>query len=214
MIFQKAPAAIKFLWEKKLFIREITFDEIKLKLMELECNPTDQSLAMALKRAEYLRKTSGSGKNSKYIQRYSSKGIVLDEDVLSSKLVAGLGKEFETEINDLKLNYGKSGTCTAFLLRKILEKLIFKTFAKNGLLAHLQDGKGGYVGLQSMLKQATSQKVKGQTFLMPKTEKELQGVKFLGDSSAHNPLVNVEMETIVPVMPFIITAYQEMTKLL
>jgi len=47
---------------------------------------------------------------------------------------------------------------------------------------------------------------------MPKTAKEINGIKFLGDASAHNPLINVEMKTIIPQMPFIITAYEELSK--
>jgi hypothetical protein len=47
---------------------------------------------------------------------------------------------------------------------------------------------------------------------MPKTKREIEGIKFLGDTSAHNSLTNVEMRTIVPQMPFIITAYDELTK--
>lgn len=139
-------------------------------------------------------------------------GIVLTEQVFPEKLIKTLGKDFETEIFDLNLNYGKSGTCTAFLLRKILEKLIFLTFAKNDLSDQLKDSKGDFVGLKNMLNLATTNKIKGQPFLMPKTAKEIEGIKFLGDTSAHNPFTNVEMETIIPQMPFIITAYEELSK--
>jgi hypothetical protein len=46
--------------------------------------------------------------------------------------------------------------------------------------------------------------------MMPKTAKEIEGIKFLGDASAHNPLIIVSMEIIEPVMPFIVTAYSEL----
>lgn len=137
---------------------------------------------------------------------------VLSEQVFSEKLVKVLGKDFETEVADLNLNYGHSGTCTAFLLRKILEKLIFLTFAKNGLSEQLRDNKGESVGLKTMLNLATTNKVQGKHFLMPRTAKEIEGIKFLGDTSAHNPLTNVEMKTIIPQMPFIVTAYEELSK--
>ncbi len=45
-----------------------------------------------------------------------------------------------------------------------------------------------------------------------KTAKEIQGIKFLGDTSAHNPLTEVDMKTIIPQMPYIITAYKELAK--
>ena len=47
--------------------------------------------------------------------------------------------------------------------------------------------------------------------MLPKTAKLIEGIKFLGDSAAHNPLTNVEMDTIIPQMPYIITAYEEIS---
>lgn len=138
-------------------------------------------------------------------------GNVVTGQILPEKLVKALGKDFKTEISDLGLNYGKSGTCTAFLLRKILEKLIFSTFAKNGFSDKLKDKKSNFVGLKTMLNLSTINKVKGKPFLMPKTAKEIEGIKFLGDTSAHDPLTNVAMRTIIPQMPFIITAYEELS---
>lgn len=134
------------------------------------------------------------------------------DNIFSEKLVKKLGKDFETELKDITHVYGRSGTCTAFLLRKILEKLIFLAFAKNGLSGKLKGKSGDFVGLKTMLNLAASNKVDGKPFLMQKTSKEIDGVKFLGDTSAHNPLINVEMKTIIPQMPFIITAYEELSK--
>jgi len=133
------------------------------------------------------------------------------EQIFSENLVKKLGKDFETEIKDVALVYGRSGTCTAFLLRKVLEKLVFLTFAKNGISDQLKDKNGDFVGLKTMLDLCTANKVSGKPFLMPKTAKEITGIKFLGDTSAHNPLINVDMKTIVPQMPFIITAYEELS---
>lgn len=137
---------------------------------------------------------------------------ILPQRLFSDKLVKALGKDFKTELLDLNLNYGTSGTCTAFLLRKILEKLIFLTFAKNGLSDQLKDDKGDFVGLKAMLDLATQNKVRGRPLLMPKTKKEIEGIKFLGDTSAHNPLTNVEMKTIIPQLPYITTAYEELSR--
>lgn len=133
------------------------------------------------------------------------------EEIFSENLVKKLGKDFETEMKDITLVYGKSGTCTAFVLRKILEKFIFLTFAKNGMPDKLKDGNGDFVGLKTMLDLCTKNKVDGTPYLMPKTAKEISGIKFLGDTSAHNPLINVDMKTIIPQMPFIITAYEELS---
>jgi hypothetical protein len=142
-------------------------------------------------------------------------GLTLNEQKISEQLFSDnlfdkLNSRFSIEISDLHLVFGKSGTCTAFLLRKILEKLIFLAFANNGMESKLESN-GELMGLKTMIDVATKTKVNGVPFLLPKTGREVSGIKFLGDSSAHNPLVNVDMKTIIPQMPYIITAYEELS---
>ena len=132
------------------------------------------------------------------------------KNLFSEKLIKRLNKNFSIELRDLHLVFGKSGTCTAFMLRKILEKMIFLVFAKNNLIQIIEKNKE-IVGLKNMIDESTKNKIKGKFILMPKTGKNLIGIKFLGDSAAHNPLTNVEMDTIIPQMPFIITAYEELS---
>jgi len=168
-------------------------------------------LLTALSRQEFISRRGKRGAYL-YIQKYAPSRVSLTKDVLSDELVKVLRPHFETELNDLMLNYGRSGNCSAFLLRKILEKLIFLAFAKNDHAEKLRDAQGEFVGLKAMLRMATECKVNGQPFLMPKTAQAIEGVKFLGDTSAHNPLTDVHMKTIVPVMPFIATAYSELAK--
>jgi len=110
------------------------------------------------------------------------------------------------------LNFNNSGNCTAFLLRKILEKLLYITFAKANLSKKLEDASGKLLGLEAMINIASAEKVASVPFLIPKTGEKIKGVKFLGDVSAHNPLTNVDMETIIPQMPYIITAYKELAE--
>jgi hypothetical protein len=208
---QTPPQAIKFLWTKKFFESARSFGDIKVELGRLGCNPSDQNLQVTLTRASFLRQRGARGSYT-YIQKYAPQEVSLDHQFLSEELMRALASDFETEISDLQLNFGKSGTCTAFLLRKILEKLIFIAFAKNDLGDKLKDGNGDLIGLKAMLKMCTAHKVNGKPFLMPKTAKEIEGVKFLGDTSAHNPLINVKMQTIIPIMPFITTAYEELSK--
>lgn len=132
------------------------------------------------------------------------------ENLFSERLVAKMNKDFEVELKDLHLVFGKSGTCTAFLLRKILEKMLFLVFAKNNQIKVIEKN-GEMIGLKSMLDEATKNKINGVHIILPKTAKSIEGIKFLGDSAAHNPLTNVEMDTIIPQMPFIITAYEEIS---
>lgn len=132
-------------------------------------------------------------------------------DFFPKKLVKQLGKRFKTEIEDLRLVYGRSGLCTAFLLRRILEKAIFLAFAKYNLSHKLRDAQGNFLGLESMIGIASNEEVGGLPFLLPKTMKQIKGIKFLGDAAAHNLLNDVKIETIIPQMPFIITALQELS---
>lgn len=138
------------------------------------------------------------------------------QKVLDHELIRRLGDNFKIEMSDLSIVYGASGTCTAFLLRKILEKLIYLTFAKQGMEKKIEDPQShGYLlGLEAMVTVAAKEKVGGTPFLLPRTAKEIRGLKFLGDAAAHNPLINIDMRTIEPQMPFIITAYKELSRLL
>lgn len=211
MTEQKLTKILKLLWAKKILKTPKNLNEIKSELSNLDCNPSDQNLCMGLKNAKYLTRKGSKG-NYKYVQKYASKGILLNNEILPKSLIGDLRTDFQIEINDLHLNFGRSGTCTAFLLRKILEKLIFLSFAKNNLQEKLKDASGDFVGLKTMINLSTILKVNGKPFLMPRTAKEIEGIKFLGDTSAHNPITNVKMETIIPQMPFIITAYEELSK--
>lgn len=150
--------------------------------------------------------------NKKQVALSLASKTYINKQIFSNRLIKAMDKDFKIEIKDLGLVYGKSGTCTAFLLRKILEKLIFITFSKNRLSNKLKDKNGDFIGLKSMINQATINKCCGEPFLMPKTAKKIEGIKFLGDTSAHNPLTNVEMRTIEPQIPYIITAYEELLK--
>jgi hypothetical protein len=138
----------------------------------------------------------------------------IQEELFSGDLVKHLKKNFGRELEELHDNFGKNGNCTAFLLRKILEKLIIIVLSKNGQAKLLEDRNrpGGWIGLKDMIEVAAREKLHGVPFLVPKTANEIKGIKFLGDTAAHNPLVSVEMSTIVPQMPYIITAYEELAK--
>lgn len=140
------------------------------------------------------------------------KVIDLEEVLFSDDLSKRLKKDFGHELAELHDNFGKNGNCTAFLLRKILEKLIIIAVSKQGGEHLLADNgrPGGWKGLKEMIETAAKEKVDGIPFLVPKTANELKGIKFLGDAAAHNPLVGVDMASIVPQMPFIITAYKEL----
>lgn len=134
-------------------------------------------------------------------------------ELFSAKLKAKMKKNFSTEIEELEDNFAnRNGNSTAFLLRKILEKLLIIVFAKNNKETLLEDKArpGGWKGLQEMIDIASREKHGGIFYLTGKTATETKGMKFLGDVAAHNPKVSVSITTIAPQMPFIITAYEEL----
>lgn len=144
------------------------------------------------------------------LEVYLEGGLSDSNDLFSPSLQALLGKSFEIEFRDLKWNYDKSGTCTAFLLRKIIEKAAYIALSKSGKGDDVVDSNGKTKGLQTLLDMATKEKVNGHPLLMPKTNNSIKGIKFLGDSAAHNPLVIVDMHEIVPQLPFISMALKEL----
>lgn len=212
-MLDSATESIRILWQEGIFKSPRSFNQIAQILGKRGKNFSKLELGLALKRASYLTRR-GKRRSFEYIQRFPAPNRVenIEDQPLPQTLIKKLGKDFSEEISDLSWNFGKSGTCSAFLLRKILEKLIFLTFAKNGLDNKLRNSTGRFIGLESMVNLASAEKIRGIPFLMPKTVENIKGIRFLGDSSAHNPLVNVDMKTIIPQMPFIITAYQELTK--
>jgi hypothetical protein len=146
----------------------------------------------------------------------SKKIVELRAELFSPELKEKLKPYCKQEMDELEDVFGQHGNCTAFLLRKILEKLIIIAFAKNGKEALLEDSArpGGFKGLEAMIEIAAREKHGGVPLLTGKTAKETKGTKFLGDTAAHNPKVSVATETIVPQMPYIITAYEELAALL
>ena len=200
---------LQHLWQKGFFSQERTFAQVVKKLGALGSNPQPPALSKALSRAQFIT-TRGKRGQYRYVQKNAPTPLKAQIDILPDDLSKMLERDFKTELSDLRLNHGQSGTCTAFLLRKILEKLIFLVFAKNGQQAKLYDLSGHLIGLQAMLSLATSSTVSGRPFLMQKTANAIQGAKFLGDAAAHDPLANVSMKTIQHEMPYIVTAYQEL----
>lgn len=210
-----ARSALALLWEQGFFRTWKTQKEIEGRLNELGHHYSVGALRMALTRAAFITALS-TGTGLQFAQRRPVIDKRIDEvenQLFEAELVKKFGSTFETEMADLLHNFGRSGTCTAFLLRKILEKLIYIMFSRNGKLDKIEDGRvpGRIIGLEAMLKVCTQEKkANGTPYLTSNTATAVQGVKFLGDASAHNPIANIDMKTILPQMPYIITAYKEL----
>jgi hypothetical protein len=208
---------IELLWKEGFFKSHRSLREVSEKITEKwGHNFSSSGISIALTKASFLKK-SGKRGIFVYIQKInpiSKKVQNIEEQLFSEDLINKLGDRFKFEIQDLQHNFRVSGNCTAFILRKILEKLIWLTFAKNGIEIKLHDKNNPkkFLGLEAMIDTAVREKIDGISFLLPKTAEGIKGAKFLGDTSAHNPLVNVDIETILPQMPFVIIAYKELAE--
>jgi len=212
-----AASSIELLWEEGFFKDARTLKDVAKRITEKwGYNFASSDTSKALAGAKFLICT-GSRRFFKYIQKISSKSKKvesIEEQLFSEDLVNKLGNAFKIEVNDLHINFNKSSNCTAFTLRKILEKSIHIVFAKNNLSSKLDDksGSGRIIGLEAMVDAAAREQINGIKILQPQTAQNIKGIKFLGDVAAHNPLTNVDMETILPQMPFIIEAYKELAE--
>jgi hypothetical protein len=89
MVTLTPTVALKSLWNEKFFIVERTFDDIRSEISKQGCNPSDQSLWMALRRASYLSRLGKRGRYE-FVQKFPSKAVVLSDDVLPEKLTKAL----------------------------------------------------------------------------------------------------------------------------
>jgi hypothetical protein len=217
-ITETASHILRTLWQEGLFREWKSQEDVAIYLFKRGQNFKTDTLRKALARADHLTNKKEGG-TTKYIQTnhaVSKAADNIENELFEDSLLKKFGKSFEIEMTDLRHNFGVSGNCTAFLLRKILEKLIFITFAQHGVQAKLEDpgatGTGRLIGLEAMINAAAKEKIKGISLLTTHTAQEIRGIKFLGDISAHNPLTEVDMKTIIPQMPFIITAYKELLR--
>ncbi len=211
-----ASEALIILWYESFFKYWHTLKIISETLGKKGNNFSASELSMALLRAKYLTRRGKRGAYE-YIQKrpaVSKEVKSIEDELFADVLVKKLGKSFSNELADLRLNFDRSGNCSAFLLRKILEKLIYIAFARNNIQYKLESKNhpSGLVGLETMVNIAAAEKIEGVPLIGPKTAQEIKGIKFLGDTAAHNPLVDVDMKTILPQMPFIITAYKELAR--
>lgn len=212
-----AVGCVELLWQDSFFKVGRTLKDVSARITEKwESNFLPPEISNALGNARFLIRSGKRGffLYKQRISAVSKKVDRIEDELFSDDLVNKLSKDFKIELDDLHHNFGYSGNCTAFVLRKILEKEIYLTFAKNRILTKLEDnnGKGNLIGLGAMVDTAAREKIGGIPILQPQTAGNIKSIKFLGDVSAHNPLTNVDMETILPQMPFIITAYKELAE--
>jgi hypothetical protein len=138
--------------------------------------------------------------------------IEVEHALFAPDLELKLQKNLSRELEELHGTFGRYGNSSAFLLRKILEKLLIICYRKVGKASLIEDKNkpGGLVGLEYMIELAMRERVNSVPMLSGKTGSQVKGAKFLGDTAAHNPLVDVDVEDILPQMPYVVMAYKEL----
>jgi len=233
----RLKTTLKYLKRAPNFYEEKHLQQIrKLKELYLQLkaellkNKNKNTKTLVKKLDKFWQELSSESKTPKekinIIERFEIDGVDIDIIEAIKKQQANgefpfdtlhkeLGEKFTTEMEGLRIVYGKHGDCTAFLLRKILEKALFLALVKTGYKEEeLRDNIGKYVGLEKLLDIAQSWKVEGVSLLPQKTIEKVKGVKFLGDVAAHNYLINVSMEDIIPQIPYFQATLKQLSKYL
>lgn len=135
--------------------------------------------------------------------------------VLSEITEKKLGDRFQQDIKELNIAFTYDcGNSAAFILRKILEKAIFYVFTTHNKVECLKDKNDCFLGLEAMINTCKKEKIKGIPVLLPKNADKLLGIKFLGDSSAHDYLINIEVEDINHQLSYWTAAIKELASFL
>jgi len=210
---------IKMLYTEGFFSEWQGLKEVRLELEKRGFNFSDQLINTSLNNAvrkNILSKKNISGKN-KYSQKQPPEIKIKEKEtkdlnkILSEITKKKLGERFQQEIRELNIAFTYDcGTSGAFLLRKILEKMIILVLNSNSQSSLLKDGNGKSRGLEALINICSQNKIKNNFILQNQTAQKLLGIKFLGDIAAHNPIANVDLETLNPQLPYWITAVKEL----
>ena len=212
---------IKMLYNEGYFSNWKTQKEVRGYLEKKRFNFSKQLILLSLKNAVkkgFLTKRI-ENKHILFSQReppeikIKKKEIEKLNEVLSKITTKKLGERFQQDIRELNIAFTYDcGNSAAFLLRKILEKSIFFVFAANNKTDLIKYKKSNQlIGLESMINLSSKEKIKGLPILLPKTAKELLGIKFLGDSAAHDYLADIEVSEINLQLPFWTMAIKQLT---
>ncbi len=209
----------------KMFYSEGFFSEwrsaanVKNHLQEKGFNFNYPLILMSLSNATKQGVLSKRGKKGKweYSQRQPPETKIKENEIkelnkiFSDLTSKKLGDRFQQDIKELNIAFTYDcGNSSAFILRKILEKAIFYVLSTKGKSILVKGGNGKSPGLESLINLCSQEEINGIPILLPKTAKELLGMKFLGDSAAHDYLANVEVIEINRQLPYWTMAIKEL----
>jgi len=197
---------IKMFYSEGFFSNWRTTKEVKEKLVEKGFNFDDPLIGMSLINATkqgILSKRKTAGK-IEYSQKQPPEIKIKESEIkelnsiLSDLTSKKLGNRFQQDIKELNIAFTYDcGNSAAFILRKILEKTIFYVLSTNDKSELIKDKTDdSFLGLEAMINICSREKINGVPILMPKTAKELLGIKFLGDAAAHDYLADIEVKDI------------------
>ncbi len=132
---------------------------------------------------------------------------------LPEKIIERLGSSFKNELRELAVSMdAKCPICSAILLRRILEKTLILVFLKRGLQNKISSAQNQFMSLSALLNLAQSTKIDSLVVLNSKNARNIEGIKFLGDTAAHNPLYLPSMDEIQTQLPFYSVALEEIAR--
>ena len=188
----KKSEIIESFWESDYFEQYQKPKDIALKIWK-DYKIDAGNIIMTLKSKRYLKKFPKGWKQI----RPSKRKIIIQTDEME-EISSILRPSLEREIFELKIAFIHQPDCTAFLLRKILEKLLFIILSKSNKKQKIVESKkkDKLPNLTELLNLAKSAEIENVHILSPKNIVKLNGSKFLGDVSAHDYLTNVSFEDI------------------
>lgn len=206
----KKSEIIDLYWKQCYFNESRKPKDISSKIWD-EFKIDAGNIIMTLKSKKYLRKNKEGWRQT----RPSKKKFVLRTDDLE-EIGIYLGDNFKKEISELKIALENQPNCSAFLMRKILEKASFIVLSRsdhNQKITHYKSKNGGELPqLNSLLNWLKQAEIKNLHVATPRNVKRIEGSKFLGDTSAHNYLTYVSFEEIKLEMPYWRILIKELAK--
>jgi len=189
---------IEYLWQIGWFKEFRKPKEIKEKI-EHDFEIYVENIIPTLKLKKFNKKIKCfTGKGWKQIRGPSEKGLI-KKDTNLKEIKECLGDPFKREMEELVLVSNSCPNSTAFLMRKILEKLLFITISKSNnkeKIIKLKAEKNKLPNLSELITLSKSAEIDNKHILAPKNISKLEGSKFLGDTSAHDYLTSVSFEDI------------------
>ncbi len=156
-----------------------------------------ENITPTLKLKKFKKKIKRFKDGWKEIRAANIKGIKKTSEF--EEISSCLGDSFKKEMQELKIVMNNCSNCTAFLMRKILEKLLFIVISKSDRkedIKKLKEKEERLPNLTKLLNLSKNAEINNMHIISPKNINNLEGSKFLGDVASHDYLTDVSFEDI------------------